>query len=180
MHQRTVKKEDEICTRVFEKHYRELAYFASSILKDKEAGEDVVQDVFVMLFEKGFPVEEDEELKAFLYVVVRNRCLDHIKHLKIVEKYQQGNEEKEPSQDSILASIIETETLSILKREIDLLPMECAKVMRLFLFGYNSTEIAQQLGIEPSTVRAQKQRGVSLLKKTLPPQFFLFILWSVR
>ena len=74
-------------------------------MKDKGAAEDVVQDVFVMLFEKGFPVEEDEELKAFLYVVVRNRCLDHIKHLKIVEKYQQGNEEKEPSQDSILASI---------------------------------------------------------------------------
>lgn len=179
MLQRTVKN-DDTCTRIFQMYYRELAYFASHILKDQTAAEDVVQDVFVMLFEKGFPVEEEEELKAYLYVVVRNRCLDHIKHLKIVEKHQQESEGRELSQDSMLASIIETETLSILKREIDLLPLECAKVMRLFLFGYNSTEIAQQLGIEPSTVRAQKQRGVLLLKKTLPPSIFLFILWSVR
>ena len=179
MLQRTVKN-DDACTRIFQMYYRELAYFASRVLKDQTAAEDVVQDVFVSLFERGIPVEEEDDLKAYLYVVVRNRCLDQIKHLKVVEKHRQEGEEQEPSQDSVLASIIETETLWILKREIDLLPVECAKVMRLFLFGYNSTEIAQQLGIEPSTVRAQKQRGILLLKKTLPPQIFLFILWKIR
>ena len=163
------KNRDKICTRVFEKYYRELAFFASRVLKDMEAAEDVVQDVFVMLFEKGIPV----------YFIVRNRCLDYIKHLKIVEKHQQENVGTEVSQESILASIIETETLSILKREIELLPAECAKVMRLSLFGYNSTEIARQLGIEPSTVRAQKQRGISLLKNTLPSRIFLLVVFRL-
>ena len=173
------KNRDKICTRVFEKYYRELAFFASRVLKDMEAAEDVVQDVFVMLFEKGIPVEDEEELSSYLYVIVRNRCLDYIKHLKIVEKHQQENLGTEVSQESILASIIETETLSILKREIELLPAECAKVMRLSLFGYNSTEIARQLGIEPSTVRAQKQRGISLLKNTLPSRIFLLVVFRL-
>lgn len=180
MLQKRGKTGDEICTRIFEIYYRELAYFASRLLKDLETGEDIVQDVFVMLFEKGFPDIDGEELKSYLYVVVRNRCLDYIKHLKIVEKYQQVSDENEEFQDSIVASIIETETLSILKREIELLPPECAKIMQLFLLGDNSTEIAQKLGVEPSTVRAQKQRGISLLKNTLPPQIFLLITRALK
>lgn len=177
---RTVKREEEICTRVFKKYYRELAYFASRVLKDLEAGEDVVQDVFVMLYEKGVPVGEEEEVRSFLFVAVRNRCFDYLKHLKIVEKHQQKNEDEEVVNDTIVASIIETETLSILKREIDLLPVECGKVMRLLIQGYNSTEVAQQLGVEASTVRAQKQRGIMLLKKKLPPQVFLVIISMLR
>lgn len=177
---RSVKREEEVCTRVFKKYYRELAYFASRVLKDQEAGEDMVQDVFVMLYEKGIPVGEEEEVRSYLFVAVRNRCFDYLKHLKIVEKHQKENEDDELAYDSIVASIIETETLTILKQEIDLLPAECGKVMRLLIQGYNSTEIAQQLGVEPSTVRAQKQRGIMLLKKKLPPQIFLVTILHLR
>lgn len=174
MLQKKEKKDSDSCTRVFEKYYRELAYFAFRILKDRDAGEDVVQDMFVMLFEKGLPEGDGEALKSYLYVTVRNRCLDYLKHLKVVEKYQVENAEGETFEESILASLIETEVLSILKREIDALPKECAKVMRLLLVGYNSVEVAQELHVEPSTVRAQKQRGLMLLKKTLPRNIFLF------
>lgn len=165
-------------TLIFEQYYRRLVYFAYRLLKDREAGEDVVQDVFVMLFEKGVPFENSDLLKSFLYITVRNRCLDYLKHQKVVEKHQTDSllVGKEPSHDSIWAALVESETLSIIKEAIDQLPCECAKVMHLALLGYNSTEIAQKLDVEPSTVRAQKQRGLSLLKKYIPQHLFVFIL----
>lgn len=126
-------------------YYRGLAYFAYRLLKDREAGEDVVQDVFVMLFEKGVPFEKSGVLKSFLYITVRNRCLDYLKHQKVIEKHQAESllAGGEPSHDSIWAALVESETLSIIKKAIDQLPCECAKVMRLSLSGYNSTEIAE-------------------------------------
>ena len=147
-------------TLIFEQYYRRLVYFAYRLLKDREAGEDVVQDVFVMLFEKGVPFENSDLLKSFLYITVRNRCLDYLKHRKVVEKHQ---------------ALVESETLSIVKEAIDQLPCECAKVMHLVLLEYNSTEIAEKLDVEPSTVRAQKQRGLLLLKKYIPQHLFVFV-----
>ncbi|KIO44302.1 hypothetical protein DMB45_04845 [Sanguibacteroides justesenii] len=162
---------------IFEQYYRGLAYFAYRLLKDREAGEDVVQDVFVMLFEKGVPFEKSGVLKSFLYITVRNRCLDYLKHQKVVEKHQADSllVGKEPSHDSIWAALVESETLSIVKEAIDQLPCECAKVMHLVLLEYNSIEIAEKLDVEPSTVRAQKQRGLLLLKKYIPQHLFVFV-----
>ena len=162
---------------IFERYYRRLVYFAFRLLKNKEAGEDIVQDVFMMLFERGDSFEDSDLLKSFLYITVRNRCLDYLKHRKVMERHQAVSIAfgKELSYDSIWASLVEAETLSIIKEAIDQLPTECAKVMHLALLGYNSTEIAKKLNVEPSTVRAQKQRGISLLKRYIPQHLCVFV-----
>ena len=59
--------------------------------------------------------------------------------------------------------------------EIRHLPGECAKIMELVMQGYNSTEISTLTGASSSTVRSQKQRGISLLKKMVSPELYALL-----
>jgi hypothetical protein len=45
------------------------------------------------------------------------------------------------------------------------LPKECERIMRYFNKGLNSSQIASITGVTPSTVRSQKKRGISIIKK---------------
>jgi RNA polymerase sigma-70 factor (ECF subfamily) len=56
-----------------------LLRFANQILQDEEEAKDVLQDVFLKLWQKRDELEKVENLEAFAYRMTRNRCLDLIR-----------------------------------------------------------------------------------------------------
>lgn len=164
---------------LFKEHFQDIAYYAGKILKDPDIAEDIAQDVFIRLWEKENHFENYLALKSYLYLSARNNCLNYIKHHNIVLEHAQNNTPEE-TDERTWDTIVETEIISLLSDYIHQLPTECAKIMELVMQGYNSTEIATLTGASSSTVRTQKQRGITLLKKIVSPELYSLLLLFVQ
>jgi RNA polymerase sigma factor (sigma-70 family) len=64
---------------VFDEHYSALCYFAEKLVQDSPAAEDIVEDVFLKLWQKEPDFDKHKNIKAVLYIAVKNACLDFIK-----------------------------------------------------------------------------------------------------
>ena len=81
--------------RVFQALYSPLCFFAASIIRDDVEAEDVVQQVFISLWEKNPELEWSMELKPFLYRSVRNAALNHIRQEEVRRRFYAFLEEQQ-------------------------------------------------------------------------------------
>ena len=72
----------------FEAHHVELVKYAFRFLYDQEACEDVVQEVFISLWENRNKLDIKSSLRNYLFSMVRNKCIDHLRKLSITSGYE--------------------------------------------------------------------------------------------
>jgi RNA polymerase sigma-70 factor (family 1) len=149
--------------------YNPLCLFADRLLADRAASEDIVGEAFVKLWQKRTNFETLQNLKAFMYITVRNACLNHLKQAKrdsLNQKqlaYLTGEKE-----EFVLNEMIRAEVLKEIMQEINNLPEQCGKVLKMgYLEGLKNQEIANLLNISVHTVKNQKARAIQLLKTRL-------------
>ena len=154
---------------IFDRYYRSLCYFANRFIPARPMAEDITQEAFVRLWEKHDAFSCQQSIKAFLYIITRNACLNFIKHCNREKK----NEHHwgftwDETEDCILTNLTRSEVLKEILAAIDGLPPECRKVIQLcFIEGFENREIAQQLSLSVHTIKNQKARGLYLLRKRL-------------
>ena len=168
---------------IFSRHYRALCFFATSVVADAQEAEDIVQDVFSRFWDKraGFPTTA--AMKAFLYISVKNACLNHLKSREPRNEREKAFAYLHESDDlsAFDPVLAETEIIGELYREIENLPAQCRRVFTLsYLQGKKNDEIAGSLGISYNTVRTQKLRALKLirsglLKKNLLPALTAYL-----
>ena len=158
---------------LFQNHYFELVVYANQYLFDKGLSEDIVQDVYVCLWEKAETIEIKTSLKAYLYAMVRNQCLNKLKALKIsytddvfILDYANKNVQT--------PYILEDNNKQILYQRvlesIESLPNKMKLIVKLrFVNNYQYKEIANELNISVNTVKTQLKRA-----KVKLAQFVLF------
>lgn len=81
-------KKEEAFKDMFGKNYSDMYYCALFFVNDAETAKDIVHDIFAKLWEEFSP-DEHSYTAAFLRQCVRNRCLDHLKHENIKNRYAQ-------------------------------------------------------------------------------------------
>ena len=81
------KKDKEVFRFLFEKYFGQLVHFAEYFLLEREAAENVVQDCFLKLWEKT-DFSNIRNFNSYLFVQVKNICLNKIKHLQIEDKHK--------------------------------------------------------------------------------------------
>lgn len=147
-------------------YYNPLCLFAYRLLKDQVVAEDIVLESFTKLWHRRCDFENVQNIKAFLYIAVRNASLNYLKMLKretLSKKqltYLTGEKE-----DFVLNEIIRAEVLQEIMQEIEKLPEQCGKVLKMgYLEGLKNQEIADLLHISVHTVKNQKARAIQLLK----------------
>ena len=163
---------------LFDRYYARLCVFAKQLLGDDEKAEDVVQDVFVKLCEQQetFPTRPDE-IKRYLYVVVRNGCYKVLRHEKVVDNYQHLNENETFGRPEILHKIIHAEVMNTLSKAIETLPKGCALILKKSYFdGLSNQLIAEELNLSIHTVKSQKKRAIALLRDRLNPDMQLLLI----
>lgn len=162
---------------IFKEHHARLCHFAWQIIRDREATKDIVQDAFLVYWNNKASVPNDPiAIKNFLYKLVKNACLNKIRHDKVVNQYAKltGNSEREESQ--IVAKIIRAEVVSEIHKILKTMPDGCQTVFRMgYIEGLTNVEIADKLQISVNTVKTQKQRGLKIIKKNLGSEFFALI-----
>lgn len=155
-------KEDAF-DRLFREYFAALSYFAYMITGDKRMAEDVVQDAFVLLWQRRTKLGHIREIRNYLYTIVRNECLKQ-KKLQHYEKLPAIKSDSVPAADQ---TIIAAEIIRELHLLINSLSPALQQVIRLYyLEGKSNQEIADQLGIEPDTVIRQRLRALLALRKT--------------
>jgi RNA polymerase sigma-70 factor (family 1) len=146
--------------------YSPLCLFAERLLGDSAAAEDIVGESFIKLWNKRTNFESLQNIKAFMYITIRNACLNHLKQAKreSLSKKQHAylTGEKE---EFVLNEMIRAEVLKEIMHEINNLPEQCGKVLKMgYLEGLRNQEIADLLNISVHTVKNQKARAIQLLK----------------
>jgi len=151
---------------LMELFYGPLCLFAIKLLSDRPAAEDIAGESFIKLWNKRSDFESVQNVKAFLFITTRNACLNWLKRAKRdnLSKKQLAYLTSE-REDFILNEIIRAEVLKEIMHEIEQLPEQCGKVLKLgYLQGLKNQEIADLLQISVHTVKNQKARAIQLLK----------------
>jgi RNA polymerase sigma-70 factor (family 1) len=152
--------------KIYHKFNPALIFFATRLINDRAAAEDIVAEIFVKYWQKQFDFETVYNVKAFLYISTRNACLNHNDKVnyqsRIRERVQHVTGEMLWSS---LNENIYGDVLYLIYTIINELPDKCKKVMQLsFLNGADNGEIAELMNISVHTVRNQKYRGLRLIK----------------
>lgn len=163
---------------LFDSLYARLCLFANGYVNDTDLSEDLVQEVFIKVWEKKPILFEHIHAKAYLYRAVRNRCLNYLKSKRrwLINKSVDPEQLDIESEDFFDTSMFTVETYSALYNALDMLPKKTAKVIELTLKDYSNNEIADELSVSTSTVRTQKSLAYQKLRKLLNGlnQFFTF------
>lgn len=158
---------------LFRYNYRPLCLYALHYLGDSDMAEDVVQECFATLWEKLEAGLTVANRRAYLYMTVRNRCLDQLRRkglqtesLKPYDTYGIIDDDDAQERSQIEAR---------LWTAIDSLPEKCREVFLLSKRdGLKYEEIASELGISENTVRNQVSKALKVLKDGAIKIFMFF------
>ncbi len=150
----------------FRKFYGRLCNYACSLLKDEEESEEVVQTVFLIIWEKRADLEITLSLKSYLYRAVHNHCLNRFKHAAVREAHREYTEYFIPqSSESVTEVIHANELEERIEKAVSSLPEQCQKAFRMSRFQeLKYQEIADQLGISIKTVENQIGKALKILR----------------
>lgn len=150
--------------KVFDKYYTTLVLYANRFLPIRNECEDFVQDVFVNLLEKELNFPDEISLRVYLYKSTRNKCYDHLKHLKVREKYTSSFIKPLEDENLFLQEVLEEEIVRQLYQAIETLSGRKKEIIELSLKGLKNDKIAQTLGIRTQTVKTIKSSAYKELR----------------
>jgi len=184
-----VNSEEALFRQLFEKHYKGLVKFALSYLHDKYLAENIVQESFIALWEKRTVLHENSNIKAYLVIIVRNRCINHLEttrnHLRIQGilrelLLREINIDLYTLQSLDPQELFKGEIEHILESAIDELPFKTRKVFTLSrVLGNTNREISRRLNITEKGVEFHMTKALKALHIKLrdyfPVLLFLFL-----
>ena len=160
-------------------YYSRMYRFAKEYVLFDEDAENIVQDVFLLLWEKREVLDIQVSLVSYLFTLVKNKSLDYLRHKIIVDEYKQELGEKLAALELLNYSFTSDEDIEqILMSAINTLPERCRQVfLKSRIEGKKNREIAEELDLSVSTV--ENQMTIALrklrveLKDYLPLLLFL-------
>lgn len=168
---------------LFKNHYDELCRYAFSILKDQDVAEDVVQQLFIKLWEKRSTIGEIENVRSYLFRSTFNMSLNEQKRMQRMPKREEYSAQNVSLQLSDHANnLIESKELQErIGAAMMVLPEKCRDVFHLSRNEQLSyKEIAEQMNISIKTVENQVGKALKImreeLKEYLPVLLITFIL----
>ena len=161
---------DEAFTTVYRHLYRRVYWFARKFIEEKEDARDLTAETFVQLWQQNNTFQTLDAVTAFLYVTVRNKCYNLLKHRKM----KAGRRDEllrlltERGQGDFFEEQVQIQLVRSIYAEVDKLP---ARMQEVFLLSYRDglkpAEIAQKLQIKPQTVTNQRVTAIRLLQLAL-------------
>ncbi len=160
---------EEAYEELFLTYYVQLVVFAQKILADEDMSRDIVQDVFVMFYEKREVLNIHTSLKSHLYQTVRNRCLNEIKRNQIRREHHAGMFVDKKSQEAYFDDKMqETELEARIFSVVESLPKQCKRIFEMSRYdGIPNQEIADKLNLSKRTVETQISKALKILRKHL-------------
>src|SRR5947208_16802182 len=150
----------------FAAHYVALCEYVLRFVGSAETAEDIVQDLFLHLWDTRGPRDVLRLTRRYLHVAARNRALKYLRHARVAEAWiarvhREAAAGPDPPEDHCLRRELD----AAVQRAITELPSRCRATFLLRRSqGLSYEEIAGRLGVSLGTVKSQMWRAATLLK----------------
>jgi RNA polymerase sigma-70 factor (ECF subfamily) len=165
---------------VFRDYYKPLVRYGNTFLRDSDETEDVVQQVFVSLWEKRTQIDIHTSIRAVLYKSVQNACLNKIKHLKVRDTY--AEEMKAVAIPEETSDPVQVNELNErIQQAMESMPEQCGRIFKMSRFEQlRYQEIADQLGLSVKTVENQMGKALKIVREELKDYLPVLILFFIQ
>jgi RNA polymerase sigma-70 factor (ECF subfamily) len=152
--------------KVFKSYYNQLCAFAIGFLKDKDATEELVQQVFFNYWEKRQQINIQTSIKAYLYQSVRNASYNALKHEQVKE--QAHIELYKEDEGEVAYDLEQNELGNAIANAVEKMPTERQRIFKMSKYEEKKyREIAEELGISIKTVENQMGKALKYLRTEL-------------
>lgn len=150
--------------------YKDVIYaYSLKLLKSQANAEEILQDVFMKVWQKRETLDTSLSFKSYLYTIARNKCFDFL------EKAANNSKLRETlfyqSQKSFVPAdlkLIESDFEKIKEQAYNTLPDKRREIFVLSREnGMTYDEIGEQLGISTSTVKTQMSKALESMRSFL-------------
>jgi len=178
----------EAFSAVFNNYFPRLNRFAATYIIDKSEAKNIVQDVFVKLWETKQNLRKNTSILAYLLTITKNNCLDYLKHKQVEYKFQkqaiQNHTELELNYYALKRLEIDlldyNEIVQIIEKTLSNLPPQCQQVFRMSRFDdLSNAEIGQKLDIGVKAVEANITRALKVFRKELKDYVTILVLLNI-
>ena len=164
----------------FKVNYHTACLVASRYIHDNQEAEDVVQEVFIRIWEKRAELHIHTNLKHYLLNSVRNTSINYIQRKKVLSVDFEIDETQQLKDDND-SEFINEEFASKIDQAIEALPPKCKRIFLLaFVDNLTYQEIADTLGLSKNTVKTQMGIAYKLLREKLKDSFFNLLILFFR
>lgn len=150
---------------VFKKYYRALSIKAFEMLEDEMDAEDLVQNLFISMWQKSHYLSINTSLKAYLFRAVHNQCLMKLRKRKVdqqrLEVYTFNLDEEEADSETDQHQ----DQINLIFNE---LPTQRQKAFKLvYLEDKKYKEAANEMGLSINSVKTHLKLAIKMLQKKL-------------
>lgn len=156
--------------KVFDSCYEDLCRYAFTIVKDYDVAEDIVQSMFMKLWEMRDSVDITTSIRSYLFRSVYNQCINHLEHKEVRAKHDQSVI-AEASRNQLQPGVFPEELEENIRKAVDALPPQCRSIFIMSRYEeMKYSEIADKLGISVNTIQNQVCKALKLLREALKDQ----------
>lgn len=166
-------REPDAFGQIYSIFYNELQLFTNNLYRGtSEQSSDAIQDVFLNLWKSNNKFDAFINIKAYLYISIRNNFRSYLSHHKYVLEHQKYSL---TNADLFEIDVLKSELYTTMYYALEILPEDSAEILRLFLSDFNADEIAEKLGKTKRTIYNKKTEAISILKKKLSKDKLLLL-----
>lgn len=150
--------------------YAQKAYVqVNQMLRDEEAAKDIVQDLFITIWNKADNIKPGANVAGYLYIAAQNITLKHIRHGRLKNDYLNSLSELQEEWEGAQGEMQELERLyGLIEQEVSKLPGKMKTIFELSRRGDLSyKDIAAELGIAENTVRKQVSNALKVIRSNV-------------
>ena len=154
-------------TDFYTQYFKKLLIESDKYVSDIQVAEEIVQDVFVKIWQRSVDLDQIQSLKSYLYRSVINASINYVNRRKSLEQHHQKIASEFTEQD-VEQLDEENELIVLLFAEIEKLPPKCREIFKLNRFErLKYKEIALRLGISEKTVENHIANALKTLKDAM-------------
>lgn len=155
---------------IYDSYAAGLRYFATRYITDLYQVDDLVQEAFVLLWNKRRDFASEAAMRAYLYRSVQSACLNILRHRKVVDNYA-ASYRPDDEISTFLDNVFEAEVFQQVAEVFQELSPATKKVYELSLEGMRHDEISQMLDISVNTIKKHKNTANHYMKRRLKNVF---------
>lgn len=152
--------------RMFREWYAQFFYFAYHFINDAEVCKDIVSDAFEYLW-RNYDKIEESTVKAYLYTIIRTRCIDYLRRQNIHEEYLEFTSQVTHKIMEADAQETDDRILHIRKAMEKLTPYNRHILEECFIQKKKYQEVARELNVSVAAIHKNIVRALRILRKEL-------------
>lgn len=163
---------EEAYARVFNDHWKKLYTSAYLRLRDEELAKDMVQDLFVNVWQRRHTIQITESMEAYLCRSLQYQLIAHFRKENIRSKaFAYLLEKMAEVEERISDRLTEQDLEKTVSAELKQMPDTMREIFNLRIRDYTVAEIAKSLNLAEKTVRNNISKGLSRIRKAISRDF---------